>query len=237
MSNPVPLRNVEHKDLKIILGRGTQFGDNDTMCPTFPGEFRNVLAHYPIVFRETGDAQQPYEPMALFGFESGENLFASADGWDALYLPAAVQRQPFQMGLVGDELSIYVDLDHPKVSTTIGEPLFLEFGGNSEYLEYMNSVLRSLHEGLQSNAAFVAALVEEGLIEPFTLDVELNNGAKHQLAGFSTINEDKLAELDGAALQRLNQHGYLKAAYLIVASVAKLRDLIERKNKAVAVHG
>jgi hypothetical protein len=236
MTNPVLLRNVEHKDLKIIPGRGTQFGDGEMMCPTFPAEFRNVLAHYPIVFRETGNEQR-YEPVALFGFQGGENLFATADSWDALYVPMAVQRQPFLMGLSGDTLLVHVDLDHPKVSTTIGEPLFLEFGGNSEFLEYITSTLVGLHHGLQSNAGFVAALLEHDLIEPFTLNIELNDGSNNQLVGLSTINEEKLAALDGAALERLHQPGHLLAAHLIVASLTKLRELIERKNQTAPVHG
>ena len=236
MTNPVLLRNVEHKDLKIIPGRGAQFGDNEMMSPTFPAEFRNVLAHYPIVFHETGDGQR-YEPVALFGFQSGENLFASADAWDALYVPMAVARQPFLMAPAGDSLLILVDMDHPKVSTTIGLPLFLEFGGNSEFLDYMNTTLVQLHQGLQSNAGFVAALLEHNLIEPFTLNIELDDGSNNQLVGLSTINEDKLASLGGAALERLHRSGYLMAVYLMVASMTKLRELIERKNQRVRAAG
>ena len=33
---------------------------------TFPAEFRNLQAHYPIVFRKTRDGQ--FQPIALFGF-------------------------------------------------------------------------------------------------------------------------------------------------------------------------
>lgn len=236
MTHPVLLNNVEHKDLKIILGRGTEFGDGDTICPTFPAEFRNVLAHYPILLRETGNEQR-YEPVALFGFAEGENLFAGADVWDATYVPMAVARQPFSMAPYGDSLLVHVDLDHPKVSTTVGHPLFLEYGGESELLEQVNSLLLALHQGLQSNAGFVAALLEYGLIEPLTLDIELNNGSRNQLLGFSSINEEKLAALDAAALAHLHRHGYLLAAHLMVASLIQLRELIERKNRRTGVDG
>lgn len=236
MTHPVLLNNVEHKDLKIILGRGTEFGDGETICPTFPAEFGNVLAHYPIVFRETGNGQR-YEPVALFGFVEGENLFASADAWDALYVPMAVARQPFSIGMSGDGPLVHIDLDHPKVSTTTGHPLFLEYGGQSELLEQVSSLLLALHQGLQSNAGFVAALLDHDLIEPLTLDIELNNGTHNQLRGFSTINSDKLAALDGAALAHLHGHGYLMAAHLMIASLVQLRELIERKNRRVALDG
>jgi hypothetical protein len=236
MTHPVLLNNVEHKDLKIILGRGIRFGDGETICPTFPAEFRNVLAHYPILFRETGNEQR-YEPVALFGFVEGENLFAGLETWDALYVPMAVARQPFSLGLSGDSVLVQVDLDHPKVSTTIGHPLFLEYGGESELLEQVSSLLLTLHQGLQSNAGFVAALLEYDLIEPLTLDIELNNGSQNQLLGFSTINEEKLAALDGSALAHLHRHSYLMAAHLMVASLVQLRELIERKNQRVGVDG
>jgi hypothetical protein len=236
MTHPVLLNNVEHKDLKIIPGRGTRFGDGETICPTFPAEFRNVLAHYPILFRETGN-QQRYEPVALFGFVEGENLFAGLETWDALYVPMAVARQPFSMGLSGDSVLVQVDLDHPKVSTTVGHPLFLEYGGESELLEQVSSLLLALHQGLHTNAGFVAALLEYDLIEPLMLDIELNNGSQNQLRGFSTINEEKLAALDGAALAHLHRHGYLLAAHLMVASLVQLRELIERKNGRVGVDG
>ena len=236
MTHRVLLNNVEHKDLKFILGRGTRFGDGETICPTFPAEFRNVLAHYPIVFRETGNEQR-YEPVALFGFVEGENLFAGVDAWDALYVPMAAARQPFSMGRSGDSLLVQVDLDHPKVSTTIGHPLFLEYGGESELLEQVNSLLLALHQGLQSNAGFVAALLEYDLIEPLTLDIELDNGAQNQLLGFSTINEEKLAALDAAALAHLHRHGYLLAAHLMVASLVQVRELVARKNQRAGVDG
>ena len=68
------------------------------------------------------------------------------------------------------------------------------------------------------------------LIEPFTLEVQLNDGSKHQLIGFFTINEDKLRELDEENLRGLFVTGYLEAIYMMLASQGRIRDLINRKN-------
>ena len=236
MTNHVLLRNVEHKDLKILPGRGAHFGDQMMMCSTFPAEFRDLQNHYPIVLRATGDAQR-YEPVVLFGFQDHENLFVGDDSWDATYVPMCVTRQPFLMGLAGDNLMVYVDLDHPKVSTTLGDPLFLEFGGNTETLERVNSTLLAIHHGLQSNIGFIATLIELDLIETFVLDSELTDGSLNRRAGFSCIHEEKFAALDGAALARLHQSGYLMAICMMLASMGKLRDLIERKNRRNDVQG
>jgi hypothetical protein len=94
-----------------------------------------------------------FEPIALFGFQDGENLFLKGERWDAPYLPMMVERQPFLIGVSGDQLMINIDLDHPRVSQFDGEAIFLPHGGNTEFLEQTNSLLFAIHQGLQSRPA------------------------------------------------------------------------------------
>lgn len=235
MSQPVSLNNLEHKDLRVIPDRGAAYGDDVMFSLTFPPEFREVQAHYPIVFRRTDDAVG-YEALALFGFETGENLFLGPQGWDAHYVPLAIERQPFLIGRQGEELNVHIDLDHPRVSRTVGQELFLPYGGTSPYLERIQSVLLTLHEGLQAMPAFVQALVEHELLESFIADIELKDGAQHRLTGFHTINEDRLHALPGAALERLSRDGHLQAIYMVVASLANFRDLIARRERREGRH-
>ena len=230
MTNTVLLNNVDHKELRVITKRGAQFGDAVMSSMTFAAEFRDLQAHYPIVFRKTNDGLS-FEAIVLFGFQEGENLFLGSSGWDASYVPLLIERQPFLIGNTGGELMMHVDLDSPRVSGAEGEPVFLPHGGNSEFLERMNSVLLSIHQGLQSTAAFIAALTEHQLLESFVLDIELNDGSQNRLAGFYTINEDKVRSLDGAVLEQLNRAGYLQAIFMVIASLSNFRALIERKNR------
>lgn len=229
MANPVLLNNVDHKDLRVITRRGAAYGDNLMLAVTFPAEFRTLQAHYPIVFRKS--AAGAFEPVALFGFQEGENLFLRDDRWEATDLPLSVERLPFLIGANGQELMMHVDLDNPRVGSTEGEPVFLPHGGNSEFLERMNSTLLALHQGLQDVPGFTEALLQNELLESFVFDIELDDGSQNRLAGFYTINEDRLATLDGAVLQRLNQSGYLAAIYFAMASLSNFRALIERKNR------
>ena len=235
MTNAVLLNNVDHRDLRVDTRRGRGLGDDVMFAPTFPAEFRNVQSHYPIVFRKT--AEGAFQPVALFGFEEGENLFLDGERWDASYLPLAIERQPFLIGVQGEELLVHVDLGHPRVSRERGEPVFLAHGGTTGFLERINSVLLALYEGLQGVPAFVSALLEQGLLESFTLDVELDDGSRNRLAGFYTINEDKLAALDGTALEKLHRAGYLQAIYMAVASASNFRTLIERRNRRSVARG
>jgi hypothetical protein len=230
MANPVLLNNIEHKDLRVITRHAPDLGDSHPYVPTFPAEFRLLQAHYPIVFRKMGQAE-PFEPVALLGFEADENLFLGEGGWEAASIPLLVERLPFLIGQHGDEAMIHIDIDSPRISKTEGEPLFLEHGGMTPYLEHVNSMLLAIHEGMQSNAAFVEALEKYKLIESFALDIELDNGSQNRLAGFYTIHEENLNALDAAALDSLHKAGFLSAIFFQLASLSNFRAMIERKNQ------
>ena len=232
MAKPVLLNNIDHKDLHVLTGRGAHVGDHVMSALTFPAEFRDVQACYPIVFRKTADGG--FEAHALFGFQEGENLFLGLHGWEPPYVPLAIERQPFLIGINGDELTVHVDLENPRIASSGGERVFLPHGGTSEYLERVNSTLLAIHKGLQQARGFLAALLELQLLESFVFDIELDDGSQNRLAGFYTVNEERLAALPGSVLEQLNRAGYLQAIYMVVASMSNFRTLIERKNRVHA---
>jgi len=236
MAHSVLLNNIDHHDLRVITRRGAEFGDNVMSAVTFPAEFRNLQAHYPIVLQKSHDGAS-LVPLALFGFEEGENLFLTKDGWDSTYLPLSLERHPFQIGVSGEQLMIHVDLDHPRVSRSEGEVLFLPQGGTTEFTDRISSVLTTIHEGLQATPGFIEALLRNELVESFVVDIEMKDGSQHRLVGFYTIHEERLAALSSEALMALHQAGYLQAIYMMVASMSQFRALIERKNLAYAAQG
>lgn len=230
MTNNVLLNNVDHKDLRVITTRSAQYGDDVMHAITFPSEFRNIQAHYPIVFRK--NAQGQFEPIALLGFQERQNLFLTRRGWDATYLPLTIERLPFLIGFSADKQPMmHVDLDSPRISRTEGEAVFLPHGGNTEFLERMNSVLLAIHQGIAGIQPFMAALLEHELLESFVLDVQLANGSQNRLAGFYSIHEERLLGLGGAVLERFNRAGYLQAIHMAIASLSQFRALIERMNR------
>jgi hypothetical protein len=230
MTRHVLLNNVAHKDLRVITQRSARFGDDVMAVMTFPAEFRNVQAHYPIVFSKSQDGV--FNPLALFGFRDKQNLFLGADGWDAPYVPMMVERQPFFIGRgANDEEVIHIDLDSPRVSPGEGEVLFREHGGTSEFLEHIGSVLATIGQGMAATPPFVAALAEHDLLESFSLDIRFEDGGEHRFTGFYTVQEERLAKLDAAALGKLHARGYLQAIFMIVASLSHFRDLIARASR------
>ncbi|MBA3929622.1 MAG: peptidase [Xanthomonas sp.] len=232
MPRHAQVNNIDHKDLRIDTRHSATLGDDVGFAATFPAEFRDLQAYYPILFRK--DARGALSPIALLGFEEGRNLFLDGERWDAHYLPLAIERQPFLIGRDGGDMTVHIDLDNPRVGSTAGQPLFREHGGNTEYLDRIASVLLTLHNGLERVPAFVDALLALDLLESFALDVELDDGSINRLAGYYTINEDRLRGLDAEALGLLHASGHLEPIFMAVASISNFRSLIDRMNRSRA---
>ncbi len=238
MARHAMLNNVEHGDLRVIAQPSARFGDNVGSVVAFPTEFGDIQREYPIFFRKDPNTGE-YLSVALLGFAKDENLFLDENGWHARYIPAIVARGPFLIGfqerIVGGNISrepvIHIDLDDPRVSRTEGEPLFLPNGGNSRYLERIAMILDCIHRGMQVSKAMFAAFEAEGLIEPVRVEILMSPEEKHNLHGYYTINEDRLAALDGEALARLNRAGFLQAAFLVIASLHNVKTLIDMKHE------
>lgn len=230
------LNNVDHQDVRIITDRSPRYGDNVMLALTFPFEFRNVQAHYPILFQS--DASGGYYPVALFGFEKDENLFLDEGGWHAGYIPAMIQREPFLIGFQenahpgegGRTRVLSLDMDHPRVSTETGEPLFQPLGGRTPFLDNAANLLETIYLGMEHNKAFVAALQEHDLLEALTFEIVLKDGTRNQLLGFHCLVEEKAQALSGATLGELNEKGHLMPMFMALASLANVERLVELKN-------
>lgn len=224
------LNNIQHKDLRVITQRGATWGDDVMSAPATVDEFRKLQAHYPIVFQP--DGKGGFVPTVLFGLQEGQNLFldpSGASGWDADYLPLSVQRLPFSIGIADDELRMMVDMDSRRISHGAeGEAVFLPHGGTTDFTENANSVLRTLHEGLQATTEFVQTLMAHELLEPFTLDVERPDGTRGQLVGYFILHEERLAALDAGTVALLHQADYLQPIYMAIASLSNFTWLIKR---------
>jgi hypothetical protein len=238
MTNHVILNNVEHKDIRVIRDRSAEFGDDVMGVPIMPREFRDAQNDFPIFFHQESP-EAPLIPYAMFGLQEDENLFLRDASWEATYQPYVLEKGPFLIGLQqksdGEKgLIISIDLDNPRVSESRGEPVFLPHGGNSPYIERISQLMNMIHEGQGSTERFVNAMLDHDLIEPFALNVELDNGSRHRLEGFHTIHEEKLTELDGDVLADLSRQGFLQCAYMVVASLSNIRKLIQKKNQLLA---
>lgn len=228
MTRHVPLNNVEHKSLRVITRSSAQFGDNVGGVVIFPTEFREAQREYPIFFRKEPGTDD-YLSVALLGFAKDENLFLDGSGWNAHYIPAVVARGPFLIGFQDESPVIHLDLDHPRVSETEGEPLFLAMGGQTPYLQRVAAVLDAIHRGLALSKEMLAAFTALDLVVPLKLEVRLTEDQHHHLHGYHTVDADRLRALDAPSLERLHKTGFLESAFLVMASLNNFQKLVDRK--------
>jgi hypothetical protein len=234
MSQYEVLNSEKHRQLRIKTGYSAALGDAAMYAMTYPMEFRDIQSCYPILFTKDPNTGG-FFAAALLGLEAGQNLFLGDDGWDAAYVPTLVQRQPFLIAKSeeGDPKPpvVSLDLDHPRVSQDEGEALFDSGGEPSEFLKQKIALLDKLHRGLQHSSGFIDTLLRHELLEQITLDIAFNDGSKKTLQGFYCIAEERLYQLKGDVLESLNQAGYLQPVFMAVASLSRVRDLIERRNR------
>jgi hypothetical protein len=234
MSQYEVLNKDKHRQLRIKTGYGAALGDAVMYAMTYPMEFRDIQSCYPILFTKDPNTGG-FFAAAVLGFEADQNLFLQDDGWDASYVPAILRRQPFLIATGGDGGNenpvVSLDLNHPRVSQDEGEAMFDSNGNPTEFLNRKIALLDKLHHGLQHGNGFVDTLLKHELLEQITLDIAFNDGSKKSVQGFYTIAEERLYQLQGDVLESLNQAGYLQPVFMAVASMSRMRDIIERRNR------
>ena len=234
MSQYEVLDREKHRDLRIKTGYSAALGDATRYVMTYPLEFRDIQSCYPILFTKDSNTGG-FFAAAVLGFDADQNLFLQDDGWDAAYIPVMVQRQPFLMATREDADNaapiVSLDLDHPRVSQDDGEALFDSEGNATEFLGQKIALLDRLHKGLQHGRGFIDTLLQHELLEQITLDIAFNDGSKESVQGFYCIAEERLYQLKGDVLESLNQAGYLQPVFMAVASMSRMRDVIDRRNR------
>ena len=234
MSQYEVLNKEKHRQLRIKTGYGETLGDAVMYAMTYPMEFRDIQSCYPILFtKDPGTGE--FFAAAVLGFEPNQNLFLQDDGWDASYIPVVLQRQPFLIATGGEDDNttpvVSLDLDHPRVSQDEGEALFDTEGQATEFLDQKIALLDKLHRGMQHGKGFIEALLQHELLEQITMDIAFRDGSKRSIEGFYSIAEERLYQLKGDVLESLNQTGYLQPVFMAVASMSRMRDIIERRNR------
>jgi len=244
MTHHVQLDNVTHKTLRVstVYARGRGYDVNVTRV--FPEEFAHLQREYPLFFVKNADSGD-FEAIALLGFGDGENLYLTDTGWDAATIPLSIQRQPFLIGFQEQLVEgipqqvpvVHIDLDHPGVGDAAGQPVFLPHGGESPYLERINSVLAAIHRGHEVSRSLSRLLVGLDLIESLAVEVEFIDGSKLGLGGLYSINEERLQRLSANGLEVLHQQGHLQDIYMMLASLLNVKQLTARKNRLLTRNG
>jgi hypothetical protein len=232
VTNKILLNNIDHHDLTLAMRHGAAAGESVNQTVIFPTEFEELQRDYPILFAKSDEGA--YQAVALLGLERDENLFLGEKGWTS-WVPALFQRGPFSIGIQrrqdgGEEPTIHVDLDDPRIGREEGEPLFLPQGGNAPALERAAAALRTIYHGMAIAEAMYPAWEALGLLEPLAISIQLSDTERVELPGYYAIAAERMGSLTDAELGGLHRAGFLAPLFLVMASLANINRLIALKN-------
>lgn len=223
-----PLNATQHSKMKVrTILRMPQIAQTHAI-PVTVDEFTLVQRHYPIVF-SVGD--NPI-PIALFGLNEGVNVYLDEDGRPldtSIYIPAYVRRYPFLLARLrpdSDELSLCFDPTANAVGDfDEGQALF-DGDEPSEATKAILQFCEQFEAAGQRTAAFVEELTKADLLMEGEVAIQ-PEGFQQPFVyrGFRMVDEEKLRNLRGDELRRMNQNGILPLLYAHLFSLAEMRTV------------
>ncbi len=200
--------------------------------PVTVDEFTLVQRHYPIVFSVGGTPM----PIALMGLNEGVNVFLDANGRahdQHNYIPAYLRRYPFLLARLrpdSDELSLCFDPTSGAIGDfDEGEPLFdgdQPSAATKAILEFCEQFEAA---GLRTNA-FIEDLVKSDLLMDGEVAIQPEGfDQPFVYRGFRMVDEDKLRNLRGDELRKMNQSGMLPLLFAHLFSLSQMRDVFARQ--------
>jgi len=200
--------------------------------PLTVDEFTLVQRHYPIVF-SIGDSPIP---MALMGLNEGVNVFLDSQGRahdPAVYIPAYIRRYPFLLARLredSDELSLCFDPSSGAVGDfDEGEPLF-DGDQPSEATKAILQFCEQFEAAGQRTSGFMEELLKSNLLMEGEVAIQPEGYEQPFIyRGFRMVDEEKLRELRGDELRKMNQNVMLPLIYAHLFSLSQMRDVFGRQ--------
>jgi hypothetical protein len=227
-----PLNVSQHGKMKVrTVLRMAQVGRTHAI-PVTVDEFTLVQRYYPIVF-SVGDTPIP---IALMGLNEGVNVFLDENGRPLdthIYIPAYVRRYPFLLARLrpdSDELSLCFDPAADAVGEFAeGEALF-DGESPSEATKAILQFCEQFESAGQRTGAFMDELVKADLLMDGEVAIQ-PEGVQQPFVyrGFRMVDEEKLRNLRGDELRKMNQNGLLPLIYAHLFSLGQMRDVFARQ--------
>ena len=227
-----PLNVSQHGKMKVRkLLKMSQISKTHAI-PLTVDEFTLVQRHYPIVF-SIGD--KPI-PIALMGLNEGVNVFMDEDGRvldNSLYVPAYVRRYPFLLARIrpdSDELSLCFDPTANAIGDfKEGEALF-DGDQPSPATQAILEFCEQFEAAGQRTAAFMEDLLKSNLLMDGEVAIQPEGYSQPFIyRGFRMVDEEKLRELRGDELRKMNQNGMLPLVYAHLFSLTEMRAVFGRQ--------
>lgn len=229
-----PLSSETHANFRFNAADTAPFLVNQHAIPVTVDEFVATQPWLPIVFTTGADSI----PIALMGLNEGVNVFVGDDGKlseDRVYVPAYIRRYPFMLARLrpdAQDLSLCFDpTSHTIGAFEEGEPLFAE-GKPTELVQNILGFNEQFEQAGARTANFMTELRELDLLMDgeFTLNMS-GNDQPFIYRGFQIVNEEKLNDLRGDQLRKIQKSGLLPLVYAHLFSLTTLPQIFDRQVK------
>ncbi|KQN07286.1 MULTISPECIES: SapC family protein [unclassified Sphingomonas] len=227
-----PLSSQTHADWKVRSTDRAPFLVGQHAVPVTVEEFPLVQRRMPIVFSVGDDPV----PLALMGLNEGVNTFLDDEGRlidPETYVPAYIRRYPYLLARLrpeSEELSLCFD----PTSDVIGQ--FDEgdalFDGDkpSEVTQQILAFNEQFEQAGQKTGMFMKELKELGLLMDGEVSIQQDgNDQPFVYRGFQMVSEEKLMELRGDQLRKMQQSGMLPLVFAHLFSLSLMRDVFARQ--------
>ena len=226
-----PLSSTVHANLKTRPAQTAPYLAKTHAVPLTSDEFILAQRFFPIVF-SVGDNPVP---LALMGLNEEVNVFVDDEGRliGETYVPAYVRRYPFMLARLNpdvDELSLCFDPTSEVVGDFAdGEPLFAD----GKPSDSTNAILKFCEEfelSAQKTNAFMQELKALDLLIDGEVAIQPNDSDQPFVyRGFQMIAEEKLRNLRGDELRKINQNGILPLVMAHLFSLQLIREIFGRQ--------
>ncbi len=228
----VPLSSQLHEKFTSRSSDKAPFFANTHAVPLTVDEFILAQRFFPIVF-SVGDNPVP---LGLFGLNEGVNVFLDAEGKlsQELYVPAYVRRYPWMLAKLrpdSDELSLCFDPQSGLVGEDPEGVALFDGDKPSEVTKQVLSFCEDFERAAQRTSAFVREIQEMELLMEGEVSIQLNpDDQPYIYRGFQMVNEEKLRELRGDTVRKINQSGLLAFIFAHLFSLNHVRELFAKQH-------
>ncbi|MBO9574974.1 MAG: SapC family protein [Sphingobium sp.] len=231
----VPLNAEQHRNYRLRMVETAPYLHTEHVVPLTVDEFASCQRFLPIVF----SAGENPVPLALMGLNEGVNTMVDAEGKlrrSDGYVPAYIRRYPWMLARLNpasEELSLCFDPTVDNIGEfEDGERLINDDGTPTDVTKEVLSFAEQFEQAARRTSQFMTDLIELELLMDGECNIQWqNNPNPFVYRGFQMINEDKLRELRGDQLRKLNQNGMLPLLHAHLFSLQGMREIFGKQQE------
>lgn len=227
--NLVPLNAEQHRNFRIRPPVSAPYLAEQHAVPLTIDEFPACQRALPIIF----SAGENPVPLALMGLNEGVNILVDAEGKlrrDLVYVPGYVRRYPWMLARLDparEELSLCFDPTVEHIGEfDEGDRLINDDGTPTAATQEILRYCEEFEQAARRTNQFMIDLKELDLLMEGELAIQVPNLEQPFVyRGFQMVNEEKLRELRGDQLRKINQNGMLAMIYAHLFSLQGMREI------------